>query len=909
MASSSKRWPRILAVSVAGFLFIGIPIITWLATVWTDYLWFVDLGHEEVFIVQIVSRVAVAVVFALLAFALLFVNARIARGMAPQAVLTSLGDMPQQWEEAILQIRSRIGPFLDRIILWGSILVAVLVGIGMSANWETFRIALAAVPFGAKDPQFGMDIGFFVFTLPALRIVADWLTGFLILTTIVTAVIHLVDGAIRPWERLRGFAPHVKAHLSVLLGLIVLSKAFDYVLSIYELNFSRRGQVTGASYADVHAQLPAYWILVAVAVACGIALIVNIRFQGWRLPIAALGIWIVAGILVGTVYPAIVQQFVVKPNEARLEQPYIERNIKYTRLAFGLSDVKAVAFPARENLTAKDIVEERTTLSNVRLWNPAIVQQAYSQLQSLRPYYDFRDVDVDRYTLNGQRRQVLISARELNTDKLADQAKTWVNEHLQYTHGFGVVMSPVNEADPRGMPNFIVRDIPPRTAVPELKVTQPRLYFGEDTTNYIIVDTGIREFDYPRADQNAYTVYSGKGGVKVGSLGRRVAWALRLGTAQILFSNYVKPASRVLIARDLTTRISRLAPWLVVDSDPYPAIINGRIVWFMDGYTASDHYPYSQQLSSGTNYVRNSVKITVDAYDGTTTFYAFDPSDPVLKAWSQVFPGLLTDAEKIPREISQHFRYPEGLFRTQAEVYRTYHMTDPRVFYNKEDSWDIPTDTTGQGEMAPFYVLMALPGQNSEDFQMIMPFTPRGKTNMIGWMSAKSDPADYGSRTVYRFPKERLVLGPQQVSAQINQDPTISPQLSLWNQRGSQAVFGDMLVIPIKDSIVYVQALYLQAEQTAIPELTRVIVVYADKVEMENTLEAALLKVFGQQAPASGETTGTTQPTADAATARKLFEDAIAAQRKGDWAEYGRLINQLGQVLDRLSSAEASATQ
>ena len=909
MASSSKRWPRILAVSVAGFLFIGIPIISWLATVWTDYLWFVDLGHQEVFIVQIVSRVAVAVVFALLAFALLFVNARIARGMAPQAVLTSLGDMPQQWEEAILQIRSRIGPFLDRIILWGSILVAVLVGIGMSANWETFRIALAAVPFGAKDPQFGMDIGFFVFTLPALRIVADWLTGFLILTTIVTAVIHLVDGAIRPWERLRGFAPHVKAHLSVLLGLIVLSKAFDYVLSIYELNFSRRGQVTGASYTDVHAQLPAYWILVAVAVACGIALIVNIRFQGWRLPIAALGIWIVAGILVGTVYPAIVQQFVVKPNEARLEQPYIERNIKYTRLAFGLSDVKAVAFPARENLTAKDIVEERTTLSNVRLWNPAIVQQAYSQLQSLRPYYDFRDVDVDRYTLNGQRRQVLISARELNTDKLADQAKTWVNEHLQYTHGFGVVMSPVNEADPRGMPNFIVRDIPPRTAVPELKVTQPRLYFGEDTTNYIIVDTGIREFDYPRADQNAYTVYSGKGGVKVGSLGRRVAWALRLGTAQILFSNYVKPASRVLIARDLTTRISRLAPWLVVDSDPYPAIINGRIVWFMDGYTASDHYPYSQQLSSGTNYVRNSVKITVDAYDGTTTFYAFDPSDPVLKAWSQVFPGLLTDAEKIPREISQHFRYPEGLFRTQAEVYRTYHMTDPRVFSNKEDSWDIPTDTTGQGEMAPFYVLMALPGQNSEDFQMIMPFTPRGKTNMIGWMSAKSDPADYGSRTVYRFPKERLVLGPQQVSAQINQDPTISPQLSLWNQRGSQAVFGDMLVIPIKDSIVYVQALYLQAEQTAIPELTRVIVVYADKVEMENTLEAALLKVFGQQAPASGETTGTTQPTADAATARKLFEDAIAAQRKGDWAEYGRLINQLGQVLDRLSSAEASATR
>ena len=909
MAETRARWPRILAIAVAGFLFIGLPILTWLATVWTDYLWFIDLGHEEVFVVQIVSRIAVAAAFALVAFLILFVNGRIARGMAPRTVLTSLGDIPPQFEEAYLNIRARIGPILDKVILWGSLLVGLLVGIGMSSNWETFRLALASVPFGVKDPQFAMDVGFFVFSLPALRIVADWLTGFLILATIVTAAIHVLDGAIRPWERLRGFAPHVKAHLSVLLGLIVLSKAFDYLLSIYELDFSPRGQVTGASYTDVHAQLPAYWILVAVAIACGVALIVNIRFQGWRLPIAALGIWIVAGVVVGAIYPAIVQQFVVKPNEARLEEPYIERNIEYTRLAFGLSDVNSVPFPAQEDLTAKDIVEERRTLANVRLWNPEIVKQAYTQLQSLRPYYDFRDVDVDRYMVDGVRRQVVLAARELSTEKLADQAKTWVNEHLQYTHGIGVVMSPVNDADARGMPNFIVRDIPPRTDVPGLKITQPRIYFGEDTTNYVIVDTGIKEFDYPRGEENAYTLYTGRGGVQVGSLARRIAWALRLGTAQILFSDYVKPASRVLLARDLTTRITRLAPWLVVDGDPYPAIIKGRIVWFMDGYTASDHYPYSQELSDGTNYVRNSVKVTVDAYDGTTTLYAFDSTDPVLRAWSEVFPGLLTDADKIPSEIAEHFRYPQGLFRTQAEVYRTYHMTDARVFYNKEDSWDIPAGSNNQTEMEPFYVLMQLPGQSTEDFQMIMPFTPRGKTNMIGWMSAKSDPTDYGSRTVYRFPKERLVLGPQQVSAQINQDAAISPQLSLWSQRGSQAIFGDMLVIPIKNSIVYVQALYLQAEQTAIPELTRVIVVYADKVEMEDTLEAALLKVFGQEAPPSGEGTGTPQPSADAATARKLFEEAIAAQREGDWAEYGRLIGELGKLLEELSTVETSTAQ
>ncbi len=908
MAQNPRRRSRIIVSVVAVVVLFGLPFLTWLATVYTDYLWYIDLGQRSVFIVRLLSSLSFGLAFGVVAFLLLYVNARIARRMAPRAMLTSVGNMPPQIEEAILQIRASVGPFLDKVILWGSLLVALLVGIRMASDWVPLRLALAAIPFGIKDPQFGRDVGFYVFTLPALRILSNWLTGMLVLAAIVTTAVHVLDGAIRPWERLRGFAPHVKAHLSVLLGLIVLSKAFDYWLDVWSLNFSARGQVTGASYTDVHAQLPALQILIAITIAVGIALLVNIRFKGWRLPIIALGAWLVASLLIGTVYPAIVQQFVVKPNEVSLEKPYINRNIKYTRLGYGLEGVVGLPFPAAEDLTAKDIVADRATLQNVRLWNPTIAQQSYSQLQSLRPYYDFRDVDIDRYVIAGKRRQVLVSARELNTGKLADQAKTWVNEHLVYTHGFGIVMSPVNEASAQGQPTFVIQNIPPVATDPALNVTQPRLYFGEDTTDYVILNTGIQEFDYPKGETNAQTTYSGAGGVKVGNIARKVAWAFRLGTAQILFSSYVKPDSRVLFARDLVTRLGRLAPWLVLDSDPYPAVIDGRIIWICDGYTVSDYFPYSERLAGGMNYIRNSVKVTVDAYDGTVKFYAFDPNDPVLKAWRSVFPSLFTDADKIPDNVRAHFRFPQGLFSTQAEIYRNYHMTDPVVFYNKEDSWDIPSGaTTTTGEMAPFYVLMKLPGQTTEDFQMVLPFTPRGKANMIGWMAAKSDPADYGKRTVYQFPKQRLVLGPQQISARINQDAKISPQLSLWNQRGSQVIFGDMLVIPIKNSIVYVQPLYLQAETTAIPELTRVVVVYADKVEMDATLEAALLTIFGAEQPSTSPTS--TPTAATAARARALFDQAIASQRAGDWAAYGKAIDELGKVLEELTSKAATATK
>jgi uncharacterized membrane protein (UPF0182 family) len=601
-----------------------------------------------------------------------------------------------------------------------------------------------------------------------------------------------------------------------------------------------------------------------------------------------------------------VQQFRVAPNEVEAESPYIERNIEATREAFGLADIEVRAFPAEENLSAEDLAGNQRTLENVRLWDPNVTVQTYQQLQGIRPYYDFSDVDIDRYVIDGQLRQVLISARELNVGRLASQAQTWVNQHLVYTHGYGLVVSPVNESSGQGYPRFIVRDIPP-TSQTDLALEQAALYFGEQTTEYAIAGTDLAEFDYPVGDSNAETSYTGTGGIELSNPLRRAAFALRLSAPQILFSQYIRSDSQVLFRRTIAERIDALAPWLYRDGDPYPAIIDGRATWVADCYTVSDRYPYSVRYNV-ISYIRNSVKVTVDAYDGTTTLYAFDAEDPLLQAWDRVFPGLLTPADEMPAEVAEHLRYPQDLFSLQAEVYKTYHMLDPKVFYNKEDQWALPgegTDGTGAA-MDPFFVLMQLPQDPDEDFMLMMPFTPRTKANMIGWMAAKSDPESYGERVVYTFPKQRLVLGPEQVSARVNQDPTISQQLTLWNQRGSGVLFGNLLVVPMNDSIVYIQPLYLQAEQTAMPQLTRVIVTYGDKVAMEPDLATALLSVFGEVAPEPGDGGG---EAANPVRAKELYDLAIEAQKAGDWAAYGRYIEQLGAVISELAGEATSTPQ
>ncbi|MDR3687379.1 MAG: UPF0182 family protein [Coriobacteriia bacterium] len=917
MAAPRGRSTLPIAITIVGavLLFIVLPLITWFSSVWIDFLWFADLGQKSVFLTRIWSELAIGAVFAAMTFVVLYVNMRVARKMAPRATPVAVpNNVPEQFAVVLQAIRTNMGPILDRAILWGSLILAFLNGLGMAAQWQTFRLALNAVPFGYVDPQFGKDVSFFVFLLPAFTALADWAMGLLILTTILTAAVHVADGAIQPWARFKGFAPHVKAHLSVLAAFIVAVWGFQYWIDIYKLDFSVTGQIIGAGYTDVHAQLPAYWILIGVSAVTAIALLLNIRYKGWRLPLTALAVWVAAGILLGVAWPALTQAFIVSPNEQVLEAPYISRNIAMTRTAFGLNDVKGQSFPADESLTATGVISDPQTIQNVRLWDPKVVGQSYAQLQSIRPYYEFPDVDVDRYVINGVEQQVLVSAREMNSSSLPAASQTWVNQHLAYTHGFGLVMSPVNSADSRGLPQFIIGDIPP-TTTSDLKITEPRIYFGEATTDYAIVDTKSQEFDYPQGETNAYNTYKGKGGVPVGNLAQRLAWAIDLGSTDLFLSPAVGSNSRVLMRRDLMTRLKTLAPFLTFENDAYPVLVNGRILWVIDGYTSTDSFPYSEGLPNdpSTTYLRNSVKVTVDAFDGTTTFYAFDKTDPILQAWRKVFPSLVVDGDKIPQDVRDHFRYPQGIFEAQAEIYRTYHMTDPRVFYNKEDQWELPGERIGK-TVEPFYVLMKLPGQTAEHFYLMQPYTPRNRDNMIGWVAANSDPGSYGERTVYLFPKDRVVLGPQQVSARIEQDSVISPQLSLWRQGGSQVLLGNMLVLPIKNSIVYIQPLYLQADTTAIPELTRVIVAYSDKVEMEATLQDALMKVFGQQAPSTasdGSTTATGTPlpaatTGDAALAQQLYLDATKAQRAGDWATYGAKITELGKVLERLASARGS---
>jgi uncharacterized membrane protein (UPF0182 family) len=890
-----------------------------LASFYTDMQWFGDMSQPAVFWTRVWSELAVGAAFTVLSFAIIYANLMVARGLRPRVAVTAVPmggavTPQQQLEETLRRVRLAVDPWSGLLILIIAAVIALNIGGGMASGWETFRLAMTGKTFGILDPQFKLDAGFFVFTLPALRIVADWLFGILVLTLVLVLGAHLYEGGIRPAERFAGFDPHVKAHISVLLGLIVASKAFDYWLSIYELDFSPRGQVLGASYTDVHAQIPAYWILIVIALVVGVLLMLNIRFKGWKLPLYGLGVWIGASILIGGVYPALIQGLQVAPNELAFEKPYIQRNIAATRAAFDIASVDATGFAANTDLTAADIAEATSTVKNIRLFDPNVVVDSYKQLQEIRFYYDFKDVDIDRYVIDGVQRQVLVSAREMNVTQLDATAKTWINRHLVYTHGYGVVMSPVNEVSPEGLPNFFLKDLPTKSST-DLKVTVPGIYYGEETTDYAIVDTTQKEFDYPVGGQNATTEYSGNNGIPIGTLADRLAFSIVTGDVEILFSSAITPTSRMLYRRTITDRVKTLAPWLTLDSDPYPIIVGGHVLWVLDGFTTSSDYPYSQrETAESVNYIRNSVKITVDAYTGKTTFYAFDEKDPVLAAYRAIYPTLFTDASQMPAGVRAHLRYPEDLFKVQADVYKTYHMLDPQVFYNKEDQWAIPGEGT-DAAMDPFYVLMKLPGQSTEHFLLMEPFTPRSKDNMIGWMAASSDPSDYGQRTVYNFPKQRLIMGPQQIRARLNQEPSISSQITLLNQQGSSVIFGNLLVIPIRDAIVYVEPLYLKAAQSPMPELKRVIVAYADKIAMDADLSSALADVFGAGTTGSTGTTASVSTTIapfaganDIASARDLYAKAIAAQQAGNWAAYGTYIKQLGAVLDRLKSAASIAT-
>jgi hypothetical protein len=781
-----------------------------------------------------------------------------------------------------------------------ALLVGVFIGLAQTGSWDTLLKWFYGVPFGRTDPLFGRDLGFYVFTLPVYELVKDWALLMVVLCGAISGVIYVVRGEIDYQQgRLPTFSAVATRHLSVLLAVFFLVKAWGYLLKRYELLTSNNGIVFGAAYTDVHLRLPILIALVGAALLAAALCLYNTRQATLRLPIAAVVI-VFAVSSVQTVIPSVYQNYWVKPDELRLESQYIAKNIEFTRYGFGLDHITSATFPAKGKLTPELIAASQATIRNIRWWDPRPLLDTYRQLQEIRLYYDFHDIDVDRYTIDGSYQEVLLAARELNQSKLPVDAQTWINQRFKFTHGNGIAMNPVNRFDEEGLPVFYVKDIPP-VGLPELKIARPEIYFGENTTNYVVVGGGTKEFDYAQGQENVYNVYGGRDGVSLSSLWRQALFAWYFGDIKLLISDNVTGASKILFRRIIQDRIHQIAPFFLLDRDPYLVVNDGRLIWLQDAYTVSDSIPYSQLGPAGTmNYIRNSVKIAVDAYDGNPVFYIADLKDPIILTYQRIFPTLFQPLESMPTSLRKHVRYPEDLFTIQARVYGTYHMKNPEVFYNKEDLWGFAKESP-KGEtktLQPYYTIMKLPGEPREEFILMLPMVPNNRDNMIAWLAARCDGADYGKVIEYAFSKEKLIYGPAQIEARIDQDTTISQQLSLWNQIGSRVIRGNLLVIPVDDTLLYVEPLYLSAESRQLPELKRLIASTGERVVMAEDLDGLLAALVSTEGHKPGVVTSTSLPTPGErgaeiapaganAEALNHYRRAFEALNKGDWRTFG----------------------
>ncbi len=878
-----------------------------------DLLWFRQLGVAAVFRTTLLAKVACfalafAASYALIAAIGLRAVGLVRRAGVVRVVFRRGGDGQASLPELIAPLAGRL-PW-RALALGAAAVAASLVGLAQGANWETYLLWLHGGSFGVQDPHFGEDVGFFVFALPAYQAMVGGAGAAVWLAALLAAAVFWLHGALdlrRPEDLT---APPLVGTASLLLALYLLTKAAGYWLGRYELLLEPYGAVFGAGYTVTSVKLPLQWLLAAVSLAGAALAATNLKGLDWRRPVAAMVLTFAAG-LAASFLPDAFQRLRVRPDELRLERPYLEHNIAMTRRAYGLDRVVPRPFPAKQKLDDAAVARNRATFENIRLWDPQPLLDAYRQLQLIRLYYDFHDVDVDRYDVDGRRRQVMLAAREINAGLLPDNARTWVNQRLQFTHGFGAVMSPVTELEGEGLPTFYLQDIPPRSPV-GIELTEPRIYFGERTDDYVIVNAAAEEFDYPKGDENVSNSYAGKDGIVLGSRLRRALFAWHFRDLNLVISGNLRAESRILFRRAIGERIATIAPFLRLDRDPYLVASGGRLVWMQDAYTTARTYPYAEPLRGlGLNYIRNAVKIVVDAYDGSVAFYATDPEEPVLATYARIFPTLFRPFDEMPEDLRRHVRYPEDLFLVQAEMYRTYHMTNPDVFYNKEDLWSFPLDGTSEGKRGaadPYYVIMKLPGETGEEFVLMQPMTPSNRSNMVAWVAARSDPAHYGELVVYELPKERLVYGPQQIEARIDQDTTISQQLSLWNQMGSKVIRGNLLVIPVEDAVVYVEPLYLRSTQGQIPELKRVIVAYDDRLAMARTLDAALAAVFKPGAATAAEPppiAAVIPPDGEAAappsppTARDRYRSALDALKSGDWQAFGREMDALGKALEQ----------
>ncbi len=1000
-------WVQALVFLLLLLVVFGINI----AFFYTDLLWYREVGYESVLWKMLGTRLLLFLVFGAASFALAYINLRLAERFSPPIGINIPGEGPEGGDVFLFdrEGRPRRAPrvngrvvrtlsdmrrILQAVLGLGALGFAIVSGLTASGQWDSFLLFRNATAFGdasspVVDPLFNKDIGFYVFTLPFLRYVQSWVMVVLLLVGAAVAVVYVFQRGIDTAAGRTFVAPHVRAHLSAIAALALLTQAFGYWLDRFELLQAGGHIFTGAGYTDVHARLPMLNVLVVVTLLAALAVLVNIRQRAIRLPLTALGLWLVASVL-GVIIPGSVQATRVRPNETNLEAPYIRHAIKATRAAYNIDKVQVREFPVEQNLTTADLARNQATLRNIRLWDYEPLLETYPQQQVLRQYYAFPDVDVDRYRFGGGvgYRQVWLAAREIAPERLDARAQTWINQRLRYTHGFGVVMSPVNAFTDEGLPTFYLKNIPTESSVPGLTLTEPRIYYGQHAAraSYVVVGTRQPEFDYPSDNAGGGSgsgngggdrenAYRGKGGVPLRGLAK-LAFAWRFRDPTLLLTGTLTADSRLLFARRISDRVQRVAPFLRLDADPYPVISpNGRVVWMLDAYTTTDAYPYSaingvrdaRGMPLRLNYIRNSVKATVDAYDGTITLYAADDKDPILRTYRRIFPVLVKPMDQMPEGLRAHIRYPENLFEIQRRVLADYHVTEPQRFYSRDDSWDIARAQSdmeeggaafvpgaGTGVVAPYYVIMRLPEEQNEEFLLLSPFTPRNRQNMISLLAARCDPGAggttndrYGELILYRFPPNRTVFGPQQINSLIQQDSRISPQLTLWNQQGSRVLRGNMLVVPIEKSLLYVQPLYLRAKTAAegvlspvqglpmesaassgqgagIPALTRVIAAFENRVVMEGTLEEALRSLFAGRpgapaapnvaasgAPESRPPAGVAGTERDALIERAgaQYERADAALKRGDFAAYGQEIKALGETLRQLRAQQQQQQQ
>lgn len=904
-----------IIIILAAIIAVALYLFTLFADYYSDWLWFKNIGYYSVFDIMIFTKALSFLIFFVVFALFSAIHIRIAYRRGSQSRNTGFVRDDDPRKIILAKYRGK-----TVVWFWGVVLLFLSIVMGSFASnyWSEFLQFIHSSSFDLKEPVFGKDTGFYIFKLPVYQFLVSWYLFMVLLSSIAVLFSYYLDNAFYLNGNKFVISEKVKNHLISIAAFFGLGISFLYIIKLYNILYSSHGVANGPSYMDIHAQIPAYWTMLVISFLVTLLLLLYPLFKKRKVIFYALGAWVIVWVGFVFIYPGIVEQYVVKPNELKKETPYILNNIKFTRIAFGLNKIKSEPFPVNQEITYKDIQENHHTIENIRLWDRRPLIQTYKQLQEIRLYYDFNSIQVDRYDFE-KYTEVALGVRELPYSEIPARAQTWVNNHLIYTHGYGVVMNPVNEITPNGMPNLVVKDIPPVATVP-LNIGQMAVYYGEETNQYVLVNTKAKEFDYPKGNENAYNYYQGKGGVKISSLFRRLIFAWKFQDIKILLTGYLSDESRIMFYRNISQRDRILAPFLSYDKQPYPVVgKDGNLYWIHDAYTTSNMFPYSEPVNKnpierGINYISNSVKVVVDAYNGDVSYYVINPDDPLIKTFQKIYPKLFKPFDEMPDFLKKHIRYPTDLFNIQTKMYNVYHMTDPKVFYNQEDYWQIPKEiyNRGQQDMFPYYIIMRLPDTKKEEFILMLPLTPSKKDNMTAWMCARCDTPNYGDMIVYTLPKDKLIYGPLQIEARINQKPDISSELTLWGQEGSKVIKGNQLVIPIKNSFIYVEPVYLQSEQAQIPELKRVIVAFQEKIEMRRTLDEALKAVFnistGQaetmQQIASGQIVSDTL-SSQAQKALDHYNRAMNYLKQENWAAYGDELKQMKMILSQMSGIKS----